>query len=68
MRIIGEPIWADRSEAEYPACAQHEALINAASTGRDLTIRCPYDTSRLTTEVLEDARATPRARTTPPRS
>ncbi|WHT22683.1 sensor histidine kinase [Crossiella sp. CA-258035] len=58
VRIIGEPIWAGRSEAEYPACAQHEALINAAFTGRDLTILCPYDTSRLTAEVLEDARAT----------
>src|SRR5689334_17622797 len=29
VRIIGEPIWADRSPLEYPACVQHEALINA---------------------------------------
>jgi anti-sigma regulatory factor (Ser/Thr protein kinase) len=34
VRIIGEPIWAGRSELEYPACAQHEALINTAFTGR----------------------------------
>ena len=34
VRIIGEPIWAGRSAVEYPACAQHEALINAAFTGR----------------------------------
>ena len=30
VRIIGEPIWAGRSSDEYPACAEHEALINVA--------------------------------------
>ncbi|MEU3525150.1 anti-sigma factor RsbA family regulatory protein [Streptomyces sp. NPDC038707] len=58
VRIIGEPIWAGRSPAEYPACAQHEALINAAFQGRDVTILCPYDTSRLEESVLADAHAT----------
>ncbi|OLB80295.1 MAG: anti-sigma regulatory factor [Actinobacteria bacterium 13_2_20CM_2_71_6] len=56
--IIGEPIWAGRSADEYPACAQHEALINAAFTGRPATILCPYDASRLTARVLADAHAT----------
>ncbi|MFJ8542562.1 anti-sigma factor RsbA family regulatory protein [Streptomyces sp. NPDC093586] len=55
VRIIGEPIWAGRSTAEYPACAQHEALINAAFTGRSATILCPYDASRLDADVLADA-------------
>ncbi|GHH17936.1 sensor histidine kinase [Streptomyces rubradiris] len=58
VRIIGEPIWAGRSTDEYPACAQHEALINAAFQGREVTILCPYDTSRLDEEVLADAHAT----------
>jgi anti-sigma regulatory factor (Ser/Thr protein kinase) len=58
VRIIGEPIWPARSELEYPACAQHEALINHAFTGRDVTILCPYDADRLTPEVLADAEAT----------
>ncbi|KZB79226.1 sensor histidine kinase [Amycolatopsis regifaucium] len=58
VRIIGEPIWAGRSELEYPACAQHEALINLAFTGRDVTILCPYDTTRLDAHVLADAEAT----------
>ncbi|GAA2805827.1 sensor histidine kinase [Crossiella cryophila] len=57
-RIVGEPIWAGRSEAEYPACVQHEALINLAFAERDLTILCPYNSSRLPTRVLADARAT----------
>ncbi|MFF3499634.1 anti-sigma factor RsbA family regulatory protein [Streptomyces sp. NPDC003247] len=58
VRIIGEPIWAGRSTVEYPACAQHEALINAAFEGRAVTILCPYDASRLDAEVLADARVT----------
>ena len=58
VRIIGEPIWPDRSDQEYPACVQHEALINLAFTGRDVTILCPYDTRNLPVAVLADAEAT----------
>jgi anti-sigma regulatory factor (Ser/Thr protein kinase) len=58
VRIIGEPIWAGRSTVEYPACAQHEALINAAFEGRAVTILCPYDVSRLEAQVIADARIT----------
>jgi anti-sigma regulatory factor (Ser/Thr protein kinase) len=58
VRIIGEPIWAGRTALEYPACAQHEALINLAFQGREVTILCPYDTARLDADVLADAHAT----------
>ncbi|MBL1080887.1 MEDS domain-containing protein [Streptomyces actinomycinicus] len=58
VRIIGEPVWADRGPAEYPACAQHEALINTAFRGRAATILCPYDTARLDARALADAHAT----------
>jgi anti-sigma regulatory factor (Ser/Thr protein kinase) len=58
VRIIGEPIWPDRSDAEYPACLQHEALINHAFAGRHATILCPYDADRLDAQVLADAAAT----------
>lgn len=58
VRIIGEPIWAGRSAVEYPACAQHEALINAAFEGRAVTILCPYDEVRLELEVIADAKVT----------
>ncbi|MEU3856244.1 anti-sigma factor RsbA family regulatory protein [Streptomyces sp. NPDC028722] len=58
VHIIGEPVWAGRSAAEYPACAQHEALINAAFQGREITILCPYDTSSLDERALADAHAT----------
>ncbi|MFE7836961.1 anti-sigma factor RsbA family regulatory protein [Streptomyces sp. NPDC057474] len=58
VRIIGEPIWASRSAVEYPACVQHEALINAAFQGREVTILCPYDADGLEPGVLADAYAT----------
>ena len=58
VRIIGEPIWPGRSDAEYPACVQHEALINLAFAGRDVTILCPYDAARLNAGWLADAYTT----------
>jgi anti-sigma regulatory factor (Ser/Thr protein kinase) len=58
VRIIGEPIWATRSAAEYPACVQHEALINTAFAGRDAAILCPYDATRLPPAWLDHAERT----------
>ncbi|HEY2762472.1 MAG TPA: anti-sigma factor RsbA family regulatory protein [Pseudonocardiaceae bacterium] len=56
--IIGEPIWAGRTATEYPACVQHEALINLAFADRAVSILCPYDVERLSPQVLADAEAT----------
>ena len=56
--IIGEPIWPGRSAREYPACVQHEALINLAFIGRQVSILCPYDLDGLDPVVVADARAT----------
>ncbi|WP_113703964.1 anti-sigma factor RsbA family regulatory protein [Nonomuraea lactucae] len=58
VRIIGEPIWPGRTATEYPACAQHEALINFAFAGRRVTILCPYDADRLDPAVLDEAALT----------
>ncbi|PXY27494.1 sensor histidine kinase [Prauserella muralis] len=58
VRIIGEPIWPGRTEQEYPACVQHEALINESFAGWDGAILCPYDAGRLDAAVLADAEAT----------
>ncbi|HEY8482650.1 MAG TPA: sensor histidine kinase [Spirillospora sp.] len=58
VRIIGEPVWPGRTAAEYPACVQHEALINLAFGAREVSILCPYDTARLDPAAIDDARAT----------
>ncbi len=57
VRIIAEHRWAGRAAMEYPACAQHEALINIAFAGRRVTMLCPYDADRLGPQTLADAKA-----------
>ncbi len=56
VRVISEHMWPSRSELEYPACVQHEALLNRAFAGRDVMVVCPYDASQLDPEVIADAR------------
>ena len=58
VRLVGEPIWPGRSAGEYPACVQHEALINLAFAGRRFAAVCPYDAARLDPAVLTDAGTT----------
>jgi len=58
VRVIGEPIWAARSADEYPACAEHEALINVALAESPAYVLCPYDVRRLGREWLTDATRT----------
>nr|WP_055509902.1 sensor histidine kinase [Nonomuraea pusilla] len=58
VRIVGEPIWPARTADEYPACAQHEALINYSFAGAEVTILCPYDAEGLAPEVLVEAART----------
>ncbi|WBB68653.1 sensor histidine kinase [Micromonospora sp. WMMD812] len=57
-RIVGESVWSGRSLAEHRACAQHEALVNAALAGHGVSLLCPYDAGRLDQTVLADACAT----------
>jgi anti-sigma regulatory factor (Ser/Thr protein kinase) len=56
VRMVSEHMWPSRSEVEYPACVEHETLLNRAFTGRDVTVVCPYDVSQLDPEVIADAR------------
>ncbi len=57
VRIIGEHQWTGRTPREYPACAQHEALISIALAGRPVTMLCPYDAERVGPRTLADAEA-----------
>ena len=56
MRGIGEPVWPERTADELVECQRHEALLNLAF-GDDpgWTLLCPYDTSTLHDEVIEEA-------------
>ena len=56
-RGIGEPIWAGRTPAELVECQRHETLLNLAFAGVPAWwLLCPYDTTSLGPEVLEEAR------------
>ena len=58
VRIVSQIAWPGRTEEEYVACSQHEALINEAMDGYQVSGLCLYDASQLGGDVLADARAT----------
>jgi len=57
VRGIGEPIWKGRTRDELVECQRHESLLNVAfGNGQPWWLLCPYDTSRLDRDVIEEAR------------
>ncbi|HYO40251.1 MAG TPA: sensor histidine kinase [Nocardioidaceae bacterium] len=56
VRGIGEPVWAGRRSVEVAECQLHEALLNlAVEPETPLWLRCPYDASALSADVLAEA-------------
>lgn len=56
MRGIGEPIWKERTPEELIECQRHESLLNVAfADGEPWYLLCPYDTSALPTDVIDEA-------------
>ncbi|MCV7310224.1 sensor histidine kinase [Mycobacterium paraffinicum] len=58
VRIVSQVAWPGRTAEELIACVEHEALVNGAMDGYQVTNLCLYDGSRLDDDVLADARAT----------
>jgi anti-sigma regulatory factor (Ser/Thr protein kinase) len=58
VRIVSQLAFPGRTEDEFVACIEHEALVNRALEGYRATGLCLYDASRLGEDVLADARAT----------
>jgi anti-sigma regulatory factor (Ser/Thr protein kinase) len=58
VRIVSEVIWPERTEEEYPACLEHEALVNVALADTAAHVLCPYDAVGLPAFVLSDAART----------
>ena len=57
LRGVGEPIWAGRGAAELVECQTHEALLNVAfADAAGFRLLCPYDTTALGPDVIEEAR------------
>jgi transcriptional regulator with XRE-family HTH domain len=55
IRIVGEPVWAGRSDAEIAAWTRYESIINLAFASSPATIICPYDARSLPGDVVADA-------------
>jgi anti-sigma regulatory factor (Ser/Thr protein kinase) len=53
--IIAEWMWPGRSHAELCEAARHEALLDQALAGREVTILCPYSATALPPWVVTDA-------------
>jgi anti-sigma regulatory factor (Ser/Thr protein kinase) len=58
LRIVSEAVWPDRTDQEYPACVEHEALLNVALAEVPAHVVCPYDTVHLPQGMLSDAART----------
>ena len=58
VRIVSQLAWPGRTDDEFVACVEHEALVNGALEGYRATGVCLYDARRLGDAVLSDARAT----------
>jgi len=55
VAIVAESVWPGRSAAEYPACVQHDAMVNVAFPALAGAMLCPYDSRLLEPEMLRDA-------------
>ncbi len=58
IRIVGEPVWAGRSETQLAEWFRYESIINVAFASSPATIVCTYDTRSVPESVLSNARRT----------
>jgi anti-sigma regulatory factor (Ser/Thr protein kinase) len=58
VRIVSQIAWPGRTDEEYVACLQHEALVNDMMDGYQVSSLCLYDATQLGGDVLADVRAT----------
>jgi transcriptional regulator with XRE-family HTH domain len=58
IRALGEPVWTGPAEGDVRLWARFESLLNLLFSAAPVTMACPYDTSELTPEIIEQARAT----------
>jgi transcriptional regulator with XRE-family HTH domain len=58
IRVIGEPVWAGRSETEVAEWTRYESMINLSFASSPVTFVCPYDRRSVSEEILAGARHT----------
>jgi transcriptional regulator with XRE-family HTH domain len=55
IRILGEPIWAGRSDAEVRLWTRFESLFNLVFAAWPMTALCPYDERSVQPEIARQA-------------
>jgi hypothetical protein len=58
VRILGEPIWAGRSDSEIRLWTRFESLLNVVFAAWPLTLLCPYDERSVQPGIARQARVT----------
>jgi transcriptional regulator with XRE-family HTH domain len=58
VRILGEPLWAGRSDAEVRLWTRFESIFNLVFAASPLKIVCPYDERSVAPEIVRDAHHT----------
>jgi transcriptional regulator with XRE-family HTH domain len=58
VRIVGEPVWKGRSEADVRLWTKYESLLNLKFAGSPASALCPYDVSALDPAIVRDAHLT----------
>ncbi|MFC7258443.1 anti-sigma factor RsbA family regulatory protein [Streptomyces lutosisoli] len=58
VRVIGEPVWAGRTDFETREWMRYESLLNVAFAHSAHWILCPYDTRTLSAGILRTATRT----------
>jgi transcriptional regulator with XRE-family HTH domain len=58
VRIVGEPRWVERSDAEVRLWTRFESLFNLVFGASPMTVSCPYDERSVTPEILRQAHLT----------
>jgi anti-sigma regulatory factor (Ser/Thr protein kinase) len=56
IRIVTEPLWRGRSDAETAEVMKHEALVQLAVGPAHAEIMCPYNAAELGPELIDGAR------------
>jgi transcriptional regulator with XRE-family HTH domain len=58
VRIVGEPVWADRSRGEIREWTRYESIINLSLAAAPVSILCPYNADSVPASALRDAGCT----------
>jgi transcriptional regulator with XRE-family HTH domain len=58
VRMVGEPIWAGRSDAEVRLWTRYESLFNLVFAAYPVTLVCPYDERSVAPEIVRQAHLT----------